>query len=85
MVILEKAVLHILDFAGGEPVLSAQELALEDGIREFLIKHVEKTIHSQDAKSGKFYENSYVFKCSASSYCNYLGNIYSLYQRCSST
>ena len=47
MVILEKAVLHILDFAGGEPVLSARELALEDGIREFLIKHVEKNIHSQ--------------------------------------
>lgn len=58
MVILERAVLHILDFAGGEPVLSAQELALEDGIREFLVKHVEKTIRSQDAKNGKFYENS---------------------------
>ena len=58
MVILAKAVLHILDFQGGEPVLSAQELALEDGIREFLTKHIEKTIHSQDAKTGKFYENS---------------------------
>ena len=58
MVILERAVLHILDFAGGDPVLSSQELALEDGVREFLVRHVEKTIHSQDAKSGKFYENS---------------------------
>ena len=58
MVILEKAVLHILDFAGAEPVLSAQELDLDNGIGEFLTRHIEKTIHSQDAKTGRFYENS---------------------------
>ena len=57
-VIIEKAILHILDFAGGTPVLSAQELELEQGTREFLVKHVEKTIGSQDAKTGKFYESS---------------------------
>ena len=58
LVIIEKAILHILDFAGGAPVLSAQELELEQGTREFLAKHVEKTIGSQDAKTGKFYESS---------------------------
>ena len=58
MVIVEKAILHILDFVGGEPVLSGQELELDQGTREFLIKHVEKTIGSQDAKTGKFYDNS---------------------------
>ncbi len=58
MVIIEKAILHILDFVGGEPVLSGQELELDQGTREFLIKHVEKTIGSQDAKTGKFYDNS---------------------------
>lgn len=58
MVIIERAILHILDFAGGQPVLSGQELALEQGTREFLTKHVEKTVSSQDARTGKFYENS---------------------------
>ncbi|MDD7677157.1 MAG: nucleoid-associated protein [Anaerovibrio sp.] len=58
LVIIEKAILHILDFAGGAPVLSAQELELEQSTREFLAKHVEKTIGSQDAKTGKFYESS---------------------------
>lgn len=58
LIIIEKAILHILDFAGGEPVLSGQELELEQGTREFLTRHVEKTIGSQDAKTGRFYENS---------------------------
>lgn len=58
MVIIEKAILHILDFSGGEAVLSGKELALEANAREFLVRHVEKTAGSQDAKTGKFYENS---------------------------
>ena len=58
MVIIEKAVLHILDFAGGEPVLSGRELELDQGTREFLTRHIEKTIGSQDAKTGRFYDNS---------------------------
>lgn len=58
LIIIEKAILHILDFAGGEPVLSGQELELEQGTREFLTRHVEKTVGSQDAKRGRFYENS---------------------------
>lgn len=58
MVIIEKAVLHILDFAGGAPVLSGQELALDESTREFLARHIEKTVGSQDARKGRFYENS---------------------------
>lgn len=58
MVIIEQAILHILDFAGGEPVLSGQELPLEQGTLEFLTKHIEKTVRSQDAGAGTFYDNS---------------------------
>ena len=63
MVILEKAVLHILDFVGGEPVLSAQELALEDGIREFLIKHMEKTFIARMPKVVNFMKTVNLMAC----------------------
>ena len=58
MLLIEKAILHILDFTGGEAVLSSQELMLEVNAIEFLNKHIEKTIGSQDAKNGTFYNNS---------------------------
>lgn len=58
MVIVEQAILHILDFTGGEAVLSGKALDLSENVREFIVKHVEKTVGSQDAKTGTFYENS---------------------------
>lgn len=58
MIVIEKAILHILDFNGGEPVLSGQELGLEFSTMEFLTKHIEKTIGSQNAKTGTFYADS---------------------------
>lgn len=58
MIVIEKAILHILDFNGGEPVLSNQELGLEFSTMEFLTKHIEKTIGSQNAKTGTFYADS---------------------------
>lgn len=58
MIIAEKAILHILAATEPEPMLSAQELELDGNVQEFLLKHLEKSISSQDAKTGKFYENS---------------------------
>ena len=52
------AILHILDLAEGTTLLSAAELPLEAGTMDFLEKHVARAMASQDAKEGKFYEDS---------------------------
>ena len=58
MVIIEKAILHILNFYSADAVYSDHELMPEDSTLEFLVKHIEKTINSQDAKGGVFYDDS---------------------------
>ena len=58
MIIIDKAVLHIMDLNSGVTVYSDEELAIKDSIETFLLKHIEKSWGSQDAKPGKFYEDS---------------------------
>ena len=58
MIEIDKAVLHILDFRSGMTVYSDAELELSDSIREFLLRHIEKALASQEAKPGTFYEDS---------------------------
>ena len=58
MVVIEKAILHILDVNESNEVFSDDLLEMNEATAEFLIKHVEKTISSQDAKKGSFYGNS---------------------------
>jgi hypothetical protein len=59
MIVIDKAILHILDFNSGMTVLSDAELSLEEeGIQEFLEKHIARSLASQDAKEGKFYADS---------------------------
>lgn len=58
MVLIEKAILHILDFNASNAVYSDHELMPEDSTLEFLVKHIEKTMTSQDAKGGVFYDDS---------------------------
>jgi len=58
VVLINKAILHILDFNSGLTIYSDAELALDDSSEEFLIKHIEKSWGSQDAKPGTFYEDS---------------------------
>ena len=58
MVVIEKAVLHVLDIDAAAAVYSDSLLPLEDGAKDFLIKHIEKTMNSQEAKNGVFYEDS---------------------------
>jgi len=59
MVIIDKAILHILDFNSGMTVYSDEELTVQDSIETFLLKHIEKSWGSQDAKPGTFYEDSH--------------------------
>lgn len=58
MIIINKAILHILDFNSGVTVLSDQELSIENSVETFLLKHIEKSCQDQNAKLGKFYEDS---------------------------
>ena len=58
MVVIDKAILHILDVNESNEVFSDNLLNLDLSTVEFLIKHIEKTIDSQDAKKGSFYEDS---------------------------
>ena len=59
MVIIDKAILHILDFNSGMTVYSDEELTVQDSIETFLLKHIEKSWGSQDAKPGTFYDDSH--------------------------
>ena len=59
MVVIDKAILHILDFNSGMTVYSDEELTVQDSIETFLLKHIEKSWGSQDAKPGAFYDDSH--------------------------
>ena len=58
MVVIDKAILHVLDVNEANEFFSDELLNLDLSTVEFLIKHIEKTIDSQDAKKGCFYEDS---------------------------
>ena len=57
MIIIDKAILHILDFNSGMTVYSDEELTVQDSIETFLLKHIEKSWGSQEAKPGTFYDD----------------------------
>ncbi|SHK64080.1 hypothetical protein SAMN05216582_11085 [Selenomonas ruminantium] len=59
MIVIDKAILHILDFNSGMTVYSDEELTVQDSIETFLHKHIEKAWSSQDAKPGTFYDDSH--------------------------
>ena len=62
MIIIEKAILHILDFHSGVTVYSDAELPVKDSVETWLLKHVERAWGSQDAKPGTFCEDSAFLK-----------------------
>lgn len=69
LIIINKAVLHILDFNSGVTVFSDKELTIENSVETFLLKHIEKAYYDQNLKLGTFYEDS-VFKEKFNSYIN---------------
>ena len=62
MVVIGKAILHVLDFRSGVTVYSDREMERNDSIEEFLLKHVEKSLARQDARQGTFSEDSAFLK-----------------------
>ena len=52
MIIIDKAILHILDFNSGMTVYSDETLTVQDSIETFLLKHIEKAWGSQDTRRG---------------------------------
>ena len=58
MVVIDKAILHILDVNEANEVFSDKLLNMDLSTVEFLIKHIEKSVTSQDAKKGSFYADS---------------------------
>ena len=69
LILLNKVILHILDFNSGVMVFSEQELERTDTVEIFLQKHVEKSFTNQDVKQGRFYENS-TFQQKLANYLN---------------
>ena len=69
LILLNKVILHILDFNSGVMVFSEQELERTDTVEIFLQKHVEKSFNNQDVKQGRFYENS-TFQQKMANYLN---------------
>lgn len=61
MLIINQAILHILDFNSGITVFSDQELTIENSVETFLLQHIEKSYQDQGLKNGQFYEDS-IFK-----------------------
>lgn len=58
MVLINKGILHILDINSDGLLLSETELSLQEDTIDFLQKHLEKILKSQDAKTGTFYDDS---------------------------
>lgn len=69
MINIQHAILHILDFNSGVTVFSDQELSTGGSVETFLLKHIEKSLHDANLKSGIFYDNS-KWKGLLSSYLN---------------
>ena len=67
MIVIDRAILHILDLNAGSTVLSDAELTLSEGVRQYLVKHIERSLTSQDARAGKFYDDRQ-FKASMDDY-----------------
>ena len=58
MIVIDKAILHILDLNSGMTVFSDEVLSMENSIETFFLKHIEKSFLSQEAKPGRFYDDS---------------------------
>ncbi len=59
LIIVNRAILHILDFNSGITVFSEQELEIgNDSVNTFLTKHIERSYNDQNSKAGVFYPDS---------------------------
>lgn len=59
MILINKSILHILDFNSGISVFSEKELDINnESVNTFLSKHIEKSVHDPNLKSGTFLSTS---------------------------
>ena len=58
MIVIERAVLHLLDTEHQQKILSSVELPLDSFTTTFLLAHIEKCLRKPSAKRGHFYQNS---------------------------
>jgi len=58
MIIVNQAILHILDFRSGDMVFSDEPLSANDTIQMFLEKHIERLYKRQDLHPAVFAEDS---------------------------
>ena len=58
-IIINDAILHILDSTSGLPVFSQESLGLDDEkVQNFIGRHIERIFNDQSVKSGSFAEDS---------------------------
>ncbi len=55
---INKAILHILDNNSPQPIFSQNELELNEGIENFIAKHVEKIITDDGIKEARFNQDA---------------------------
>lgn len=58
MLVIDKAILHVLDLSSGQTAYSDSEMEIKDSIATFLEKHIEKSWSNQSSKPGRFYDDS---------------------------
>lgn len=53
-ILLEKAIIHIIDANGDEPIIAAQPLNITEDVEEFVRKHVIKSLNDDETISSRF-------------------------------
>lgn len=53
-IVIEKAVLHVLDANAGMPVISKRELDISPDLTEYIAKHIDKLIDDPNKKNAEF-------------------------------
>ncbi len=68
MIVISKAILHIMDFNSGATIYSGAELDMgAPGTYDFLAGHIDKLFKDASAKTGQFLPES-IFSQTASNY-----------------
>lgn len=57
---IEKIIVHILDNESQVPIFSEKEHPLDEDIKEFIVKHINKAINDNSIKRAHFNNSSYV-------------------------
>ncbi|WP_097025408.1 nucleoid-associated protein [Clostridium peptidivorans] len=73
-VIINEAIIHVLDNNADEPILNEQKLTLNDEVYTFLLKHIQKCLKDEELKYGKFKQERNIIKELSQEYLSGQGN-----------